>query len=296
MTSVQDGASSLPSPPGPIGLIAGGGRLPALVAEGMRAAGYSIVCAGLSGLCSPELRSLSTRFQEVGVLRPGSWGRYLRRNGAHYAVMIGRIDKAAFLHDWTAIIRNIPDLTAVRIYRRLRRDKRSHLILAAVADELALAGVRLIDSTTYIAEHMASAGVMTQRGPTAGQQADIEFGWPLLRDLLKLDIGQSIAVRDRDVVAVEAVEGTDRMIERAGMLCAHSGWTVLKGARAGHDRRSDVPTVGPETIRNLHRAGGRCLAVAAEEVIIVDKPATIRLADEIGVCIVGVEEGGRIPR
>src|SRR5690606_24181217 len=139
-----------------------------------------------------------------------------------------------------------------------------------------------------IPDHLASLGVMTDRHPTARQRADIELGWPLLVEMLRLDIGQSMAVREGDVIAVEAVEGTDRMIERAGQLRASGGWTLLKAARVGHDRRSDVPTIGPDTIHNLHRAGGRCIAVAADDVIIIDKPETIRLADKLGVAIVGI--------
>jgi hypothetical protein len=135
---------------------------------------------------------------------------------------------------------------------------------------------------------MASLGVMTQREPTPAQWADIEFVWPLLQQALRLDIGQAIAVRERDVVAVEAVEGTDRMIERSGKLCKMRGWTLCKGARVGHDRRSDVPTVGINTIKNLHANGGRCLALAAGDVIMLDRASMIATADRLGIAIVGV--------
>ncbi|HYE01628.1 MAG TPA: LpxI family protein, partial [Phycisphaerales bacterium] len=111
----------------------------------------------------------------------------------------------------------------------------------------------------------------------------------------RLDIGQAIAVRERDVIAVEAVEGTDRMIERVGHLCRTPGWTLCKGARAGHDRRSDVPTVGLQTIENLHRHGGRCLALAAGDVIMLDKPEMLDLADRLGIAIVGVPQAGLSP-
>jgi DUF1009 family protein len=129
---------------------------------------------------------------------------------------------------------------------------------------------------------------MTRRQPTAEQRADIAFAWPLLAQTLRLDIGQSIAVRDRDVIAVEAVEGTDRMIERVGGLCRAGGWTLCKGARAGHDRRSDVPTVGVRTIENMHNHGGRCLALAAGDVIMVDKLELLDLADQLGVAVIGI--------
>src|SRR5262249_31387257 len=151
--------------------------------------------------------------------------------------------------------------TLVAWYRHLRHDRRSHAVLAAIADELGRSGVHLIDSTAPIPDALAEAGVLTRCQPTTEQRADIAFAWPLLAQTLRLDIGQAIAVRDRDVIAVEAVEGTDRMIERAGQLCRSVGWTLCKGARSGHDRRSDVPTVGVKTLENLHKAGGRCLAL-----------------------------------
>lgn len=283
--------SILPDPPPapePMGLIAGGGRLPVLVAQGMKAAGHPVKCLGLGGRCDPALRSLCDGFAEIGALKLGSFGRALRRMDVRYAVMVGHVDKASVLHSWHEIIRNMPDTRTLRVWFRLRRDRRSHLILANVAAELARDGVQLIDSTTHIADQLAHAGVMTGRKPTASQRADIDFGWPILKEMLRLDIGQSIVVRGRDVIAVEAVEGTDRMIIRAGELCRAGGWTMLKAARAGHDRRSDVPTIGPGTIRNLHSAGGRCIAVAAGDVIIIDKPETLALAERMGVAIVGL--------
>lgn len=277
-----------PPPPEPLGLIAGAGRLPILVARGMRQAGHPVRAVGLSGQYDPALPAECDAFAQAGVLRPGAWARRLRKMGVRYAVMVGRVDKARLLHSWMNILRSMPDWRAVSIYLRLRKDRRSHLILLNVARELARDGVQLIDSTAHIAEHLAHAGLLTARPPTAAQQTDIDFGWPILLEMVRLDIGQSIAVRSGDVLAVEAVEGTDRMIARAGELCRARGWSLLKAARAGHDRRSDVPTIGPDTVRNLHAAGGGCIAVAAGDVIIIDKPETIALADKLGVAIVGV--------
>lgn len=277
-----------PAAPEPLGLIAAGGRLPILVAQGMRAAGHPVHALGLRGQYDQSLVPLCDRFADAGVTRLGSWGRGLRRMGVRYAVMVGRVDKAKMLHSVWEIVRSLPDIRALRVYFRMRTDKRSHLILAAIADELAKDGVLLIDSTSHITEHLAHEGVMTDRAPASAQRADIALGWPILKEMLRLDVGQAIAVRDRDVIAVEAVEGTDRMIERAGALCASGGWTLLKAARAGHDRRADVPTIGPETIRTMHQAGGRCIALAAGDVIIIDKETTLALADKFGIAIIGI--------
>jgi len=280
-----------PPPPTPLGLIAGAGRLPVLVAEGMSKMGHPVRAIGFNDLFDPALPALCDRFECVAPLRIGTWGAKLRRMDITHAVMVGRVDKARYMHDPLRLVRNIPDLRAAIVwYRRLRHDRRSSELLAAVAEELARTGVHLMDSTAHIEEHLATPGAMTRRDPSQAQSSDIEFGWPLLVEALRLDIGQSMAVRERDVLAVEAIEGTDRMIERVGELCRAPGWTMLKGARSGHDRRADVPTVGEMTIQKLHDAGGRCLALAAGDVILVDKPKTLALADKLGVAVVGVPE------
>jgi DUF1009 family protein len=273
-----------------MGLIAGGGRLPILIARSLRDLGHPVHGLGLADQYEPELPSLCSSFRTVGIFRVGSWGRILSSLDVHYAIMVGKVDKAKLMHDPWRIMRNLPDLAAlVSWYKHLRHDRRSHAVLNAVAEHLNKSGVTLLDSTSPIPDEMATTGQMTARAPTATQQADIDFSWPLLMHTLRLDIGQAIAVRERDVIAVEAVEGTDRMIERAGKLCRSKGWTLVKGARIGHDRRADVPTVGVNTIRNLHAHGGTCLALAAGDVIMLDKPDMIKLADRLGVAIVGVD-------
>jgi len=289
-TTGQIGSSlHAPPPPTAIGLIAGGGGLPILIARSLKSQGHPVHGLGLASQYEPELPSLCDTFREVGLLRIGAWGRILGKLGVRHAIMVGKVDKAKLMHDPWRLLRNVPDWRTVKAwYQHLRFDKRSHAVLGFVADELDRCGVRLLDSTGPIPDQMASVGVMTQRQPTPDQWADIEFIWPLLQQTLRLDIGQSIAVRERDVIAVEAVEGTDRMIERTGKLCRMKGWTLCKGARIGHDRRSDVPTVGLNTIKNLAANGGRCLALAAGDVIMLDKAEMIRSAERLGVTIVGV--------
>ncbi|MCU0689314.1 MAG: UDP-2,3-diacylglucosamine diphosphatase LpxI, partial [Phycisphaerales bacterium] len=257
-----------PPPPGtPVGLIAGSGRLPVIVAEGLRQSGHPVHCLGLGDGYDPVLPPMCASFQQVGILRVGSWGRKLRGLGVHHAIMVGRVDKAKLMFDPLKLVKHLPDLpTLVGWYKELRHDRRSHVLLGFVARQLELAGVQLLDSTAPIADTLAQPGVMTSRQPTLEEKADYEFAWPLLGELLRLDIGQAIAVKDRDVVAVEGIEGTDKMIDRSGQLCRRSGWTLCKGARSGHDRRSDVPTVGIQTVENLAAAGGTCLALAAGNV------------------------------
>ncbi len=272
----------------PLGLIAGSGELPLLVARGAKAAGRRVVCVGIHGAFDPRLPGLCERFHEAGLVQIGRWIRLLRRGGARQAIMVGGVQKTR-MHDPWKLFRQVPDLRAAWLwYRQLRHDRRNHAVLAAVADELAACGLPLMDSTTFIQDHLASPGVMGHVQPSTQAQADVGFGWPLLAQAVELDIGQSMAVRDRDVVAVEAIEGTDAMIDRAGSLCRSSGWTLLKTAKAGHDRRADVPTVGVATIERVAAAGGRCIALGSGRVILLDRPAVLAAADRLGVAILGV--------
>lgn len=288
----------LPAPPSlspgqTLGLIAGQGRLPFMVVDGARQAGLRVAAIGLAGHCDPALRELCDDYRDAAVLRLGGWARKLRGMGATCAVMVGRVEKSRRVQDPFRLFREAPDLTtAIVWYRRLRHDRRSPAILKAVADTLADGGVPLIDSTAYITDHLATPGVMTRREPTRDELADVRFGWSILRHTLALHIGQAIAVRERDVLAVEAIEGTDRMIERVAPLCPRGGWTLLKGAHPDHDRRADVPTIGESTIRKLAQAGARCAALGAGDVILIDKPRTLALADELGVAILGVPPDG----
>lgn len=272
----------------PIGLIAGQGALPVLVARGMRAAGRRVACIGLRDQFVPELPALCDDFAEAGVVQLGRWLRLARRFGIREAVMVGRVAKAR-MHDPLRLFRQLPDWRAIDLwYRKLRHDRRSATLLTTLANELASEGLVLIDSTSFIADHLATEGVLTRREPTAEQRGDVAFGWPLLGQLGDLEVGQAIAVREKDVIAVEAVEGTDRMIARAGELCRRRGWTLLKSASRRHDMRADVPTIGVATVENLARAGGGCIAVGVGRVILVDRPAVIAAADRLGVAIVGV--------
>ncbi len=271
----------------PLGLIAGEGRLPVLVAQGMRAAGLRVCGLGLGDLFDPALPALCDRFTVVGVLRLGSWIKALRRDGIRQAVLVGRVSKAR-MHQPLRLIRQMPDFRAARVwYRRLGNDRRSRTLLAALADELKDNGITLIDSTTFISEHLADDGVMTKIRTSPQQQADISHGWPLLRRVAALDIGQSIAICGRTVIAVESLEGTDAMIERAGSLNG-AGWTLLKAPNEDHDMRFDVPAIGPVTIERMAQARAGCLALHAGRVIMIDKTEVLAAAERLGIPIVGV--------
>ena len=203
-----------------LGLIAGQGRLPFLVADGAKRAGLKVVCVGLSDNAETGLAGHVDVFFSGVITRPGWWMRRLRKYGASRTVMVGRVAKSRMYTPWR-IVRYLPDWRALRIwYWRLRgKDKRNETVLCAIADELASGQIYLENSTMYCKEHLADEGVMTKCRPSASVQGDIEFGWPILQKLTQLDIGQAIAVKEKEIIAVEAIEGTAEMIERAGELC-----------------------------------------------------------------------------
>jgi DUF1009 family protein len=271
-----------------LGLIAGEGRLPFLIAAGAKKAGLRVICVGLEGNAEPTLVDEVDVFYKVALARPGMWIRRLRKHGVTRTVMVGRVAKSRLFTPWR-ILRYLPDWRAFRIYYwRLRgKDKLNDSVLSAIADELAAGGIVLENSTMYCKEHLATLGPMTQQQPGPSAKGDIEFGWQIVKKLGELDIGQAIAIKEKEVIAVEAIEGTANMIERAGRLCKSGGWTLVKTSKPNQDMRFDVPCVGPETIRSLAKNGGKCLVVEAGKTIIIDKPETIKLADELGIVIVG---------
>ncbi len=273
--------------PPPLGLIAGEGVFPFIVARAARAAGRRVVCVALDGSAEPDLQQEVDQFNWVGMLRLGEWIRRLRRAGVSEAIMVGRVRKDR-MYSRSRYVQSIPDLRTLRVwFTRLRRDKRPYAILAAIADELSAEGITLIDSTTYCREDLASDGVMTAARPTDRQWADIEAGWELCQTVSRLDIGQSIAILDKDVIAVEALEGTNAMIERAGSLCKTGGWTLIKVTNSRQDMRMDVPTIGVTTMEKLREAKARCVVLEAGKTILLERQKVLELADRYKIAIVG---------
>ena len=269
-----------------VGLIAGAGRSPFLVADGIRRAGKRLAIVALKGHASRRLAEMADEFAWVRITRVGGWIRVLRRFGASEAVLIGGVRKRA-IYSPLRLLRYVPDIRTLRLwYLKLRKDKRDNAVLLAVSEELDKEGIELTSSVKYCAEHLAHEGLMTKTPVPRGAEADVEFGWRIARASAELDIGQAIAVKERDIIAVEAMEGTDAMIRRAGRVCRVGGWTMVKVARPDQDMRFDVPTVGPGTLRNLKDARCACLVLEAGKTLIVDKPATLALADKFKIAVI----------
>ncbi len=282
--------SSAPeTPTTPLGLIAGEGELPKLVARGARQAGRSVAVVALRGCADPSLRELADSFCWRGIVQLGRWIRALKRAGCREVIMAGRVRKATMFAGprWLQWLQYLPDLTSIRVWYFGVRDKRNETLLRAVADELERRGLTLVDSTQYCTEALVEEGVLTLFEPPPAVREDADFAWPLAKQIAALDIGQSVAVKEKEIIAVEAIEGTDKLIERAGELCPQGGWTLVKVAKPNQDMRFDVPTIGPQTIESLHKARARALVVEAGKTILLERERTLELAARHRIALIG---------
>jgi DUF1009 family protein len=272
----------------PIGLIAGSGRFPILFALAAREQGLPVACVGIRYEASLELRALCDSFEWVGVAKLGRMIRAFQRARAERIVMAGKVTKNVIYTPWR-IIQLCPDLRTLQWwYRRTRADNRDDSILLSLIGEFERDGMTFASALDFCPELLVKEGILTRRAPTYAEQKDIEFGWTLAKEMGRLDVGQSVAVKELATLAVEAIEGTDRCIERAGHFCRSGGWSLVKVAKPQQDMRFDVPTIGVTTIENLHRAGAKVLAIEAGKTILLDEPDVIALADRYGLSIVAL--------
>lgn len=270
----------------PIGLLAGWGRFPILFAEKARQVGLPVVCVGIRHEASAELIPLVQDFSWAGVARLGRMIRCFRRAGVRRAVMAGKIHKTVMHTPWR-LLRLLPDWRALQFwFKRPRRDNKDDSILLGLINEFAAEGIIFESALDICPELLVQPGILTRRHPTPAEEADIHFGWELAKEMGRLDVGQSVAVKEKAVLAVEAIEGTDQAILRAGSLCRAGGFVVIKVAKPHQDMRFDVPAIGCQTIETIHRAGGKVLAIEADKTILLDADQTIALADRLGLTIV----------
>jgi DUF1009 family protein len=272
----------------PIGLLAGSGRFPILFAEAARRQGLPVACVGIRYEVSDELRALCETFQTVGLSKLGGMIRAFKRQGVRRIVMAGKVTKSVMYTPWR-FVQLCPDYRMLRMwYRTCRHDKKDDSILLSVIAEFERDGMSFASALDFCPELLVKEGILTRQAPTAAELQDVEFGWNLAKEMGRLDIGQSVAVKERATLAVEAIEGTDRCIERAGQYCRAGGWTLVKVAKPQQDMRFDVPTVGTATIENLHRARARVLAIEADKTILLDQADVIALAERYGLTIVAL--------
>ncbi len=271
-----------------LGLLAGGGRFPVEFVHAAHEAGHTVYGLGVAGMASEELASVCDRFRYAQLARIGKAIRLFRRAGVERIVMAGKIEKTVLFHPFRWL-RLMPDWRTVHMwFRYAGNNKKDDTLLLAVIREFERDGFQFDSALDYAPELLVKHGFLTSRKPTAGQWRDIKFGWDLAREMGRLDVGQSVAVNDTAVMAVEAIEGTDECIRRAGKLCRRGGFTVVKVAKPEQDRRFDMPTIGAETVKTMHESGGRVLAIEAGMTIIIEPEEVTQLADKFGIAIVAV--------
>ena len=265
---------------GPLGLIAGNGRFPFLVAEAARREGRPVVLIKLKEETDPGLEGLVDQVHEVSLGQLGSCISALKKAGVSEAIMAGQVRHRQI---FSGIV---PDLTLMGVLARLAL-KNTDSLIGGVADALEREGIRLISSVTLLRDQLADEGSMSGRRPSSDEAKAIEYGVRIATELGRLDLGQTVVVKDRAVVALEAMEGTDEAIERSGRI-AGPGVVVVKMAKPRQDMRFDVPVVGVKTLDALDGAKASVLAVEARKTLLLDKPGFLARAREMGIAVVGV--------
>lgn len=267
-----------------LGLIAGTGTLPHAIASEARQKGYRVFAVGLEHLADSSLEHEVDDIRFISVGKLGKIISALKEAGVEEAVLAGKVPKTILYKK-----KIIPDLRAVKVLMSLR-DQKDDTILLALTNELKSEGIQLLNTTDFTVSIMATEGVMTKKKPSRDQMRDIEFGFPIAKQIGGLDIGQTIVVKDRAIMAVEAIEGTDEAILRGCALAGRDA-VVIKVAKIGQDLRFDVPGVGLDTIRTMSDVGASLLAVEAEVTIIMEKDKVLEEADRRSIAIFGVPRG-----
>jgi UDP-2,3-diacylglucosamine hydrolase len=264
-----------------IGLIAGSGRFPIVFASTAHRRGVDVIAVAHRGETAPELVH---HVQAITWVQPGQLQALidaLKSHGVTRAVMVGGIAKPRLFRE---IMPDARALAAIARAGRLGDD----LVLRTLAEELEADGIQIVESTLYLEEIVPGPGVLGTREPTAEEWADIRYGYQVVKAIGRFDIGQSVVVRGRAVMAVEGIEGTDATIRRAGAL-VNGDFIVVKASKPIQDLRFDLPAVGPETIRTIAEVRGRVLAVEAGRTIVLDREETIALANAAGIAFVAVD-------
>lgn len=275
------------------GLIAGNGRFPFMVIEGARQAGVSLSVAAIREETDPEIEDQVERLTWVGIGQLGRLIRFFKNEGVEKAIMAGQVKHVQIFS------RAVPDARMLKMLLTLPR-RNTNSLIGAIAAELAKEGIDLIDSTCFLQENLPRAGNLTQRKPNAAERADVDYGLEVASELASLDLGQTIVVRGKACVAIEAMEGTDETIRRAGDLLSggkharrrlrltSGALTVLKLSKPDQDMRFDVPVVGIPTIETMIAARATCLCISAGKTLMFDRDDMLALANKNKIAIIAV--------
>lgn len=260
------------------GLIAGNGKFPFLVVEGARRVGTKLVVIAIKEETDREIEKIADKVLWVGIGQLGKMIGFFQRENVSQVLMAGQVKHVQIFSG------ALPDLRMLRMLLSLKQ-RNTNSLIGAIADELGKDGIELIDSTYFTADKLASAGVLTRRAPDERERGNIEYGLKIANEIARLDLGQTIVVRAKACVALEAMEGTDAVIRRAGTL-ARGKLTVVKIAKPNQDMRFDVPVVGVPTVQTMIEAGASCLSITAGKTLIFDQSEMIKLADSKKISII----------
>jgi DUF1009 family protein len=281
-----------------IGILAGWGRFPVVVAEAIRRAGGRTAILAIRDHADAALEPLADAAGEVGVAEICRAIEFFRRHGVRRATMAGKIHKKSLFakHAW---LRHLPDWTGVTTFWphfvSRRRDNRDDSLLGAIASAFDARGVTICPATDFAPELVAEEGLLAGGPLSTRQLADVAFGWTLAKELGRHDIGQTVVVKNRAPLALEAIEGTDECIRRAGRLCPAGGMAVVKVAKPQQDLRFDMPTIGIGTLESLRAAGARVLAIEAGRTILVEREQLVEFAGRAGITIASLcDSGGEV--
>lgn len=276
------------------GLIAGNGRFPFMVVEGARRAGAHLSVVAIREETDTEIERQVDRMTWVGIGQLGKMIRFLKAEGVEKAIMAGQVKHVRIFSG------AIPDARMLKMLLKLKRRNTDSLI-GGIAAELASEGIELIDSTYFLQDSLPAAGVMTRRKPSAAELSDIDYGIEISRQIAGLNLGQTIVVRGKACVAIEAMEGTDSTVRRSGEVMRgehqrgaekvrprRGPLTVVKLSKADQDMRFDVPVVGMPTVQVMIEAAATCLCISAGKTLMFDREEMIALADENDIAILAV--------
>ena len=262
------------------GLIAGNGKFPFLVVEGAKKQGASLAVVAIREETDKSIEAVAEKVVWVGIGQLGKMISFFKQEGVERVIMAGQVKHVQIFSG------ALPDLRMVKMLWNLPQRNTDSLI-GGIAAELAKDNIELIDSTYFIQDQLAEEGILTKRKPDETERGNIEYGLKIANEIARLDLGQTIVVRAKACVAVEAMEGTDAVIKRAGEL-AKGKLTVVKVAKPNQDMRFDVPVVGVPTVEQMIQAGATCLCLTARKTLIFDKEEMLALANRNKIAVVAI--------
>ena len=263
------------------GLVAGNGQFPFLVLESARRQNLDVVVAAIKEETFPEIESCGYPVHWLGLGQLGKLINLFKNAGVSKAIMAGQVKHIQIFSS------ALPDLTMIRMLAGLKQ-MNTDTIIGGIARVLEENGITLVDSTALLKPHLAPEGNLTRRGLNARERADLEYGRPIAHKIALMDIGQTVVVRDKAIVAVEAMEGTDAAVRRAGELVKKTNLTIIKVSKPNQDMRFDIPVVGLRTVQNMVEFGATALIMDAQRTLTLDRQEFVKLADQNDIAIVGL--------